>query len=227
MELIVSLPENSLEMAQAAAAAGADAIKVHMNVEHRASGTYFGPFAKEAETVRSIISGVDCPVGLMPGAEYHSLPTFDELSALAKDGLAFVDIYAKHMPLWFLDLPLELILALDSFAGFVEEPYYTTHFPWPPEAHKNRIKMCEASIFKPEEYGTPFSYRDFRRLRILQEYVDVPLLIPTQKAITPNDAIWLKRTGTGGLMIGAVVTGKTPESIAKATAEYRRAIDSE
>ena len=226
MKLIVSLPENSLEMAQAAAAAGADSIKVHMNVEHRASGNYFGTYAKEAGAIRSIISGVSCPVGLMPGADFHSLPTFDELSSLADDGLAFVDIYAKHMPLWFLELPLDLILALDSFFGFVEEPYYSTHFPWPEDSNSNKIKMCEASIFKPEEYGTPFTYHDFRRLRILQEYVDVPLLIPTQKAITQNDAIWLKRQGAGGLMIGAVVTGRTADSIAKSTAEYRLALDS-
>ncbi len=227
MELIVSLPKNSREMAQAAADAGADAIKVHMNVEHRASGTYFGPYAEESEAISTIINAVDRPVGLMPGAECQNLPTFDELSELAKCGLTFLDIYAKHMPLWFIDLPLEIIIALDSFAGFVEEPYYTTHFAWPKGSNQNRFKMCEASIVKPEEYGTPFSYQDYRRLRILQEYVDVPLLVPTQKAITPNDAVWLKRTGTGGLMIGSIVTGKTPDSIAKATAAYRKAIDSE
>jgi hypothetical protein len=28
--------------------------------------------------------------------------------------------------------------------------------------------MCEASIFKPEEYGQPFTYHDLRTLRILQ-----------------------------------------------------------
>jgi hypothetical protein len=77
-----------------------------------------------------------------------------------------------------------------------------------------------------EDYGKPFTYYDYRRLRILQEYVDAPLIVPTQKAITPEDATWLKRTGTGALMIGAVVTGTTVESIAAATKRYRQAIDS-
>ena len=118
-----------------------------------------------------------------------------------------------------------LILALHIFEGFVEGPFYQTHFFWPPEANRNRFSMCEASIFNPKDYGTPFTFSDLRRLRILQEYVDVPLLVPTQKAITPYDAKWLVRSGTGGLMIGAVVTGKTADSIAAATAAYRKAID--
>ena len=163
----------------------------------------------------------------MPGADPLNLPSVDEFISLAKNGLSFLDIYAKHMPLWFIDLPLDIIIALDEFTGFVEEPYYLTHFGWPPETNKMRFKMCEASVFAAEDYGRPFTFLDYRFLRILQEYVDLPLLVPTQKAISPEDAIWLKRTGTGGLMIGAVVTGDTADSIAGATEKYRKAIDSE
>ena len=225
MELIVSLPRNDVALAKAAAGAGADALKVHMNVLHEASSTRFGSFAEEAPAVREILGAVKCAVGLMPGGAPDALPTREELLSLEPAGLNFLDIYAHNMPLWFIDLPYRLIVALSSFDGFVEPPYYTTHFHWPPESQRNRIAMCEASIFTHEEYGAPFTFADYRRLRVLQEYVDVPLVVPTQKAITPEDAQWLKRTGTGALMIGAVVTGLTAESIARATAEYRRAID--
>jgi len=225
MELIVSLPKNDPAMAVAVAKAGADRLKVHMNVMHDASGTAFGDFRAEAPAIREIIKAVDIPVGLMPGADYNKLPSADELSALAEDGLDFVDIYAKHMPLWFIDLPLKLAVAFHEFDGLIEPPYYMTHLYWPPEASANRIWMAEASIFPHDEYGTPFSYLDFRRLRILQEYTDVPLIVPTQKEITPDDAKWLKRTGTGALMIGAVVTGNYTQSVAAATAKYREAID--
>jgi hypothetical protein len=225
MQLIVSLPRNEVELAKAAADAGADAIKVHMNVYHHASGTEFGNFAAEAPRIKDILAAVKCPVGLMPGADPALLPERAELESLQPAGLDFLDIYAHHMPLWFVELPFRLIIALSSFDGFVEPPYYTTHFVWPPESQKNRFAMCEASIFPHEEYGEPFTYYDYRRLRVLQEYVDVPVLVPTQKLITTDDAKWLKRTGTGGLMIGAIVTGTTAESIAKATAKYRKAID--
>ena len=225
MELIVSLPRNDIELAKAAAESGADAIKVHMNVRHDASGTSFGSYAEEHETVREIIKAVKVPVGLMPGADPANLPTQDELGSLAAAGLDFVDIYSHHMPLWFLELPLKIILALSSFEGFLEPPYYLTHFMWPPEANRNRINMCEASICAKEEYGKPFTFHDLRRLRILQEYIDTPMVVPTQKAITPYDSVWLKRGGTAALMIGAIVTGDTADSIARATAAYREAIE--
>lgn len=227
MELVVSLPRNDVGLAVAAADSGADALKVHMNVEHRASGTRFGTYDEEADAVREIIHSASCPVGLMPGASPHTLPSNAELTALHDEGLDFLDIYVHHMPLWFIDLPLKLVVALASFDGFIEKPFYNTHLVWPRDSNRNRIHMCEASIFGPEEYGRPFTYADFRLLRIVQEYVDVPLLVPTQKAITPEDARWLKRAGTGGLMIGAVVTGETADSIAQATAEYRCALDKE
>jgi hypothetical protein len=227
MELVVSLPRNDVELARAAVQAGADALKLHMNVHHEASGTHFGSFADEQARVREIISAVNVPVGLMPGADPDKMPTFEELSDLASAGLNFVDLYTHHMPLWVLDLPLRIVAALGSFDGFLEPPYYQTHFMWPPENNSNRIAMCEASIFPKEEYGKPFTYQDFRRLRILQEYIDAPMMVPTQKRITPGDAVWLKRTGTAALMIGAIVTGDTADSIATATEAYKSALEQE
>ncbi len=227
MKLIVSLPRNDRELALAACENGADAIKLHMNVEHRASGTRFGSYAEEHETIREIIGAVSCSVGLMPGAGIDNLPSREEMLALHEAGVDFVDIYTQHMPLWFLDLPLKLVVAFDSFDGFVEPAFYMSHVYWPRGMNRNRIFMVEASITKPEDYGKPFSFHDARRLRILQEYVDAPLLVPTQKHITPEDARWLVRTGTGGLMIGAIVCGDTAESIGRATARYRAIIDEE
>jgi hypothetical protein len=226
MELIVSLPRNEVELAVAAARNGATAIKVHMNVEHRANGTLFGGFAAEAETVRAIMRAVEIPVGLMPGADPACLPSNIELEQLAADGLSFLDIYSHHMPLRFIDLSLKLVVAFSQFDGFVEPMFFQTHMTWPPGEGRNRIWMAEASICKPEDYGTAFTWHDFRRLRIMQEYVDCPLLVPTQKAISPEDAQWLKRVDAGGLMIGAIVTGNTADSIGAATAAYRRALDS-
>jgi hypothetical protein len=44
MVLIASLPKNDPALAKAAAAGGADMLKIHLNVEHAASGTKFGSF---------------------------------------------------------------------------------------------------------------------------------------------------------------------------------------
>lgn len=44
--LVASLPANRIDLAKAALEGGAQAIKVHMNVWHRASNNTFGSFRK-------------------------------------------------------------------------------------------------------------------------------------------------------------------------------------
>lgn len=66
--LVVSLPSNKLELAQAALDGGAQAVKVHCNVWHRASGHTFGTYAENREFLRQLIKLCgDVPVGLVPG----------------------------------------------------------------------------------------------------------------------------------------------------------------
>ena len=50
--LIMSLPDNDPALCRAAFEEGADVVKVHINVEHRASGTHFGRLAQEAVGAR-------------------------------------------------------------------------------------------------------------------------------------------------------------------------------
>ena len=219
MQLIVSLPRNDLALAKAAEAAGADAVKLHMNVEHRASGTRFGSYSEEQENIRAIIAAVKCEVGLMPGT-LQSLPTAAELTDLGKGGLQFIDIYAEHLPLWMLEVPLRLIVAVshDYADDFLGGMLQSIELP-------STVSMLEASITRPEDYGTPFTMIDLLRVLELREATGLPLLVPTQKAITPDDARRLAALEIDALMIGAIVTGDSADSIAAATERYRRAID--
>jgi len=101
------------------------------------------------------------------------------------------------------------------------EIFYLTHF-WREDA--NRISMLEASIMPPEAYGTPLTFADVATYRGLADASDVPLLIPTQKLIQPEDLRMLKGGGVGGIMIGAVVTGRSEGSIEEVTRKFRRVI---
>src|SRR4030042_1995147 len=145
MKLIVSLPDNDLELALAAARGGADAVKVHMNVVHRASGAAFGDFAHERQRVLKLISDAGVPVGLMPGQT--QLPTLDELGELVDAGLAFVDIYAHHLPASYLRLgqQLELILAIEKMQPRKEVAALTELEC----AGKRVVKMLEAALVPP------------------------------------------------------------------------------
>ena len=61
--LMVSLPRNDLELAQAAVDAGAQCIKVHLNCHHYASDTTFGSLDQERPVLKKILAAVDIPGG--------------------------------------------------------------------------------------------------------------------------------------------------------------------
>jgi len=215
LTLIVSLPENSPELAIVAQEAGADAIKVHLNVHHDASGTHFGTFAEEKESLIKIIKSVNIPVGIMPGAD--EVATESELEELKNMGFDFLDIYVQHMPGWMSEVDglakivaigerydIERLMSLDRFGA----------------------DAVEASIIPHEQYGKKLTIGD------LQDYITIavgsplPVIVPTQKKIDPDEVPLIADSGVKGLMIGAIVTGKTPESIKNATRLFRKAIDS-
>lgn len=63
LSLFISLPANDVRLAKAALEEGADALKVHFNVGHRASGTHFGPLEGYEDIFSEIRSTFDGPLG--------------------------------------------------------------------------------------------------------------------------------------------------------------------
>jgi len=51
------------------------------------------------------------------------------------------------------------------------------------------------------------------------------MVIPTQRFIRPQELPMLADAGMRGIMIGAVVTGRTEDSIRRGVAAFRNAID--
>ena len=222
MELIVSLPGNELELALAAKRGGASAVKVHMNAMHRASGLSFGTYEDEVNRIRQIISESGVKVGLMPGQE--TIPSPDELRALIDYCLDFIDIYGHHLPASYLELGLHtrLIPAIDHTWSADE----TAALSRLQHSGKPAVSMLEASIVPPDFYGTRLNARDLAIYADTVERSAVPVIVPTQKFIVPEDIQALYDTGVAALMIGVIVTGPTPGGIEKVTASFRNAIDS-
>lgn len=213
--LIVSLPRNEAALAKAAANAGADALKVHLNVHHHASGTTFGSWKKEKKAIEEIVRAVDIPVGIVPGAE--ELPSDDELSDIAKSGLDFWDTFLHHATSRLLsrrDLPCMMAV--------------NCQFPLERAAMVADLgaQVIEASIVPSEEYGSALTARDLISYRILtKSAAPTPVVIPSQRRYQPLDVPYLAAAGARGLVIGAIVTGHDSASVGQATAEFRRAID--
>ena len=220
--LLVSLPKNDLELARAALDGGAQGLKVHVNVEHFASGTRFGSFCEERDTLAKIVElastrGASC--GVVPGTG-QSFATEDEFAQMAGIGLDYFDAYPSDAPAWTLtQTHLDVMLA--AFHG--------GDFSTMAALQSCGMAMCEASIVPHEEYGGALTSLDVARYaelaRVLAQAPGAaPIIVPSQKKIVPRDVSALRASGAKGLLIGAIVTGRDAESLRAATQSFRDAI---
>ena len=211
--LLVSLPQNSLELAQAALRGGAQGLKVHLNVEHFASGTRFGSFDQERETLSQIVDLATqhgANVGVVPGAN-GVFASMDDFRGLREIGVDYFDAYPSDCPAWALsqdDLDVMLAAPFGSdFEEFAEFEYLG-------------MRLCEASILGHDDYGKPLTAADLGRYTALCNRLDAPVVVPSQKKIEPHDIPVLRRTGARALLIGAIVTGRDAAGIEAATRAF-------
>lgn len=213
--LLASLPRNDLSLARAALDAGADGLKVHINVHHRASGTRFGTLAEELPRLQAILEAArGRPVGIVAG-ETPELP--DDLPAeLARLGFAFLSIYIDHLPAgWLPQSPIPLVPCPRPGTPR-EEVAALPHLG---------ATAIELGLVPPEGYRQPLTAADVIRYAAYTAAVSVPCLVPTQRAIRPQDVPALCRAGVRGLLVGAVVTGLEADGMAMVVQAFRAAID--
>lgn len=216
--LLVSLPRNDAALGRAALDAGADALKVHIGLEHFASGLKTGSLDEEQDALREVVA-LGAPVGIVPGVG-EGLATREEMLRLVEIGIDFFDLYATDMPAWMLrmdDCALSVMVAFSAACrpwGLVENV-----------AAESRPTLIEASIMPHEAYGTALTAADISEYAEIAARAQQPVIVPTQKAAVPDDVAPLIDSGAAGLLIGAVVTGAEASSIAQATERFRRAID--
>lgn len=213
-QLIMSLPANDPELARAAMNGGADMLKVHIRVHHTASGTHFGTLAEEKERLAKIIEEFPGPVGIVCGAEDPA--TSQEMGELRRLGIDFFDMYISQMPAWMWNIVgMGKAVALES--------NYSIHQAIALE--NLGVDIIEASIIPHEGYGKPLTAADLAAYRDLHDTVDLPIIVPTQRAIRPEEATLITgECGIRGLMIGAIVTGKTPKEIEEAVRRFKKAL---
>ncbi len=213
LTLIMSLPRNDPDWCRAAFEAGADAVKVHINAAHRASGTVFGSLAEERPALDAMLKQRTGPMGLVLGGSLEQAAM--DAQAVLDLPFSFHSVYAHHMPAWLLGSGVPLMAACDGTYSLDE----IRRMP------AMGCDVLEASVIPGGEYGQALSMRDLLRYNAIAGAVSVPVVVPTQRAIRPDEVEALIRSGVKGLMIGAVVTGKEQASISRAVAAFRKAID--
>jgi hypothetical protein len=208
--VIVSLARHDLDLAKAARDAGIAAIKVHLNAYHRASGTTFGSFAQERPFFEALAK-LGLPLLVMAGQE--TVPTPKELDALADLGFEGFNVYFDHLQPHLLASRLRPMPALGEKST---------------DADLEAIKsipgaMLEASIMPFSGYGQPLNDADLARYADISARAGLPVIAPSQKKFTPADMPRLKAAGIAAPLLGVVVTGDTPASLAAAVEPIVRA----
>ncbi len=211
--LLVSLPKNDLELARVALDSGAQGLKVHINVEHFASGTRFGTLAQEREILAQITAlarEFSASVGIVPGT-LDNFASRQDFRELAQIGIDYFDAYPADAPAWTLS-QTDLSVMMAAFHGGDLDEF----------AHIETLGMtlCEASILHHDDYGKSLSALDLMKYRALSQKIKVPFIVPSQKKIAPHDVPALKETGAKGLLIGAIVTGRDAKSLESATRAF-------
>jgi len=215
LSLIVACPANSLEMALAAERSGAHAIKLHINMTHRASKVVFGTLAQERPVLEEILARVKVPVGIVPGASLSVGPA--DVAELARMGFDFFDMFAHLMVPQLLSVPgISSMAAVDST------------FAWDTIDELTRtqgLQMLEGAIVPQSGYGDRLSIVDLARYRLLRAHCHIPLVIPSQRTLIPEDVPALADTGANAIMIGVLSTGTEPGGLERQVAAFREAIE--
>ncbi|MFD2649642.1 hypothetical protein ACFSX5_17785 [Devosia albogilva] len=198
--VIVSLARHDLELAKAALDGGATAIKTHLNAYHRATGTTFGSFAEERPFFEELAK-LGCPLLVMAGQE--TVPSAEEMDALHDLGFEGFNVYVDHLQPHLLRSKLRPMPALASTSS-------------PEDVAKiAAIPGCiiEASIMPFERYRTPMTPADLDRYAAIVAAVDVPVIVPSQLQLTPADGKALRDAGIAAVLMGAIVTGDSPDTM--------------
>ncbi len=212
LTLIMSLPRNDPGLAICAWENGADAVKVHVNVSHRASKTLFKSLEEEYESLKQILSDAKGPVGIVLGGDVEGADK--DFEASLDMGFDFISLYIQHTPLKILasDRPIKMLAAdytytMDEIGAF-----------------SSMAQVLEASIIRPEEYGMPLNARDILHYKQLTVKAAMPVVVSTQKKVSLDEIALLKDIGIKGIMIGAIVTGTEKETVSKTIANFKKRI---
>ena len=213
MTLIMSLPVNDPDMCRAAFDAGADVVKCHVNLTHRASGNSFGTLSEMRPVLAEMLKERRGPMGIVLGNDPEKVE--QDLEAALTLPFSFYSLYAHHVPPCLPGRGPALMAACDA-------TYTMEEIEAMPGCGAD---ILEASIVPGSEYGTRLTMRDLLRYSAIVRRVNVPVVVPTQRKILPEDVPALSRTGIRGLMIGAIVTGRDTDSVVRAIRAFRKAID--
>lgn len=203
MPIIVSLPENRMDLAQAAIDAGADALKFHINTLHRASDNVFKEIDDYIDIFKEVRQTFLGPMGIVIGDEFEKV-TRVSTSQLKELGFNYYSLNAT-------DIGSKTLLQNDL--GHTVAINHNFNFSQLPAIESFNIQAVELSIIRKEDYGKSLHFEDLLAYKSYRDHTRLPLIVPSQKRLVPEDLLLLRNIGIDSIMLGVVTLGKTAESI--------------
>ncbi|OGC25488.1 hypothetical protein A2291_03295 [candidate division WOR-1 bacterium RIFOXYB2_FULL_42_35] len=208
LTLIIALPKNDLELAEAAVRGGADALQFHVNI------TGFAGFAEEKENLQALVRQIKVPLGLSFG--YNAETSEAEIKEIKKLGFDFFSVRMKLLPDYLRKIRgIGRIVTLHS--DFIFEDLVNLD--------KIGADALDAAIVPSHGQGKDMVVGDLQNYISIVLAAGVPVIIPTQKDIRPSEVPIVADTGAKGLLLTPVVTGTTAQHIEKNVREFRVAAD--
>ncbi|MCP8615907.1 hypothetical protein [Salirhabdus salicampi] len=212
LSIIISLPDNKEELAQAAIEAGADALKFHIYAHHHATGNKFkGPEHYEHlfKQVRQDFAG---PIGVVIGDDIDQVRTVST-QVLKNYGFNYFSLYGKDVD--------STILQQNDLAKTVAVDYqFNPHHVKAIESLG--VDAVELSIVRKEDYGKSLDFLDIVTYQTYRDHTSLPLIVPSQKKLIPEDLITFREIGINAVMLGAVTIGNTADSIYETVLAFRK-----
>ena len=208
MTLVVALPQNDTELAEAAVKGGADALQLHINTHG------FGDFAEEKENLAKVIKAVKVPVGIMTGDKKQA--GRKEMEKMVKMGADFFNIDMENMPEYAAKVkgPSKIIalgprFTIDLVLG----------------VQKYNAEAVDATIIPAAGWGKNLLVGDLQNYISIVLSAGIPVIVPTEKRIHPSEVAIISDAGAKGILLTPLITGTTAKHVHDATRLYRAAVD--
>jgi hypothetical protein len=189
--IVASLPQNSLDFAAQAQAAGTDGIILNVDHDEASSPVHFGSFDLQEESIKDVLANVSSPAGIFIGGAKPL--TKENWERIVTNPFSFVGMYAHHMPLFVLqDNRIQKILAIGS--GYILEQVKNL-------SEMDGVIALEAAIVPAQAKAYPFNALDLSTLAVISKLSSKPVLLRTQKKLSITDIPQIREAGIKGLVI--------------------------
>jgi hypothetical protein len=199
--VIADLPNNSTALAVQAEEAGVDAVLLNIDGDEGARPSQYGSYDLHDTYINDVISTVSVPCGILIGGA--RVLTEEYWERVMSSQFSFVEMYAHQMPLFVLaDGRVRKIAAIST--GYILEQVKQI-------SQMDGVEAIDSATVPSQGRGTPFNVLDYATVGLVTNLSSRPVLLRTQKRLTPADISKILRLGVKGFVVDPCVLSGTEE----------------